>query len=114
MREVAPFVFVLGLAVVAGSAIVLRGPIGQALAEWIRGWSRHDEQWLAVQAAKHGVVTDSPQVAAEVEALRQRLAEVEELQQLRREVAELAERVDFVERLQATPRNPERLARGPQ
>ncbi len=91
MREVAPFVFVLGLAVVAGSAIVLRGPIGQALAEWIRGWSRHDEQWLAVQAAKHGVVTDSPQVAAEVEALRQRLAEVEE-------------RLDFAERMLARSR----------
>ncbi len=31
---------------------------------------------------------------------------------LRRELAELAERVDFVERLQATPRDPERLPRG--
>jgi len=31
---------------------------------------------------------------------------------LRRELAELAERVDFVERLQAAPRDAERLARG--
>jgi|SRR6266550_2652143 len=100
MREVAPFAFVLGLVVVAGTAIVLRGPIGHALAEWIRGWSRTDEQWLAVQAAKHGVVPDSPQVAAEVEALRQRLAELEE-------------RLDFTERMLARSREEQKLVAPP-
>jgi len=42
----------IGLALVIGATVILSGPVGKALAEWIRGWSQHDEQWLAVQAAK--------------------------------------------------------------
>ncbi len=67
-------------------------PIGRAVADRIRG-----------RASAPPPVADGAREAV-----------LDELQQLRREVAELAERVDFVERLQATPRNPERLARGPQ
>ena len=96
MGEWAPAVGMIGLALVIGTTLVLRGPMGKALAEWIRGWSRTDEQWLAVQAAKHGV-DHSPQLAAEVEQLKQRLAEVEE-------------RLDFTERLLAKERSANRLA----
>jgi hypothetical protein len=87
------------LALIIGTTVVLRGPMGKALAEWIRGWSKTDEQWLAMKAAKHGVVLggDSEQLLTEVDELKRRLAEVEE-------------RLDFTERLLARERDPERLA----
>jgi hypothetical protein len=98
MGEWAPAVGVIGLAVVIGTTLVLRGPMGKALAEWIRGWSKTDEQWLAVQAAKHGAVSAAPEsVLAEVDDLKRRLSEVEE-------------RLDFAERLLARERDPDRLA----
>jgi len=40
MGEFAPAVGVVGLALVIGATLVLSGPVGKALAEWIRGWSR--------------------------------------------------------------------------
>jgi len=58
MGEWAPAVGVIGLAVVIGATLVLSGPVGKALGEWIRGWSRTDEQWMAMKAAKHGVVLE--------------------------------------------------------
>src|SRR2546429_2375029 len=97
MQEWVPAVTMLGLALIIGTALVLRGPMGKALAEWIRGWSKTDEQWLAVQAAKHGAVLGAPEsLLAEVEDLRRRLSEVEE-------------RLDFTERLLAKSREGERL-----
>jgi hypothetical protein len=88
----------IGVAVVIGTTVVLRGPMGKALAEWIRGWSKTDQQWLAVEAAKHGAVPGADQsVLAEVDELKRRLSEVEE-------------RLDFAERLLARERDPERLA----
>jgi hypothetical protein len=96
MGDWVPSVTMIGLALIIGTAIVLRGPMGKALAEWIRGWSHTDQQWLALQAAKHGV-NPSPEVAGEVEELKRRLAEVEE-------------RLDFTERLLAKDRSPDRLA----
>jgi hypothetical protein len=97
MGEFAPAVGVIGLALVVGATVVLRGPMGRALAEWIRGWSKTDEQWLAVQAAKHGAALGAPEsLLAEVEDLRRRLSEVEE-------------RLDFTERLLAKSRDGERL-----
>jgi hypothetical protein len=60
-------------------------PIGRALADRIRG------------TGDGGRGTPSPEATEEVEALR-------------REVAELAERMDFLERIQAKPRDAERLA----
>jgi len=97
MGEFAPAVGVIGLALVVGATVVLRGPMGKALAEWIRGWSKTDEQWLAVHAAKHGAVLGgSESLLAEVEDLRRRLSEVEE-------------RLDFTERLLAKSREAERL-----
>jgi hypothetical protein len=93
-----PAVAIIAVALVTGTTVVLRGPMGKALAEWIRGWSKTDEQWLAVQAAKHGAVPPAAEsVLAEVDELRRRLSEVEE-------------RLDFAERLLAKGREGERLA----
>src|SRR2546429_9585143 len=80
MGEWAPAVGVIGLAMVIGAILVLSGPVGKALGEWIRGWSRTDEQWMAMKAAKHGVVLggDSERLLAEVEELKRRLGGVEE------------------------------------
>ena len=96
-----PAVAIISIVLVIGTTLVLRGPMGKALAEWIRGWSKTDQQWLAVavQAAKQGAVPGtSESVLTEVEELKRRLAEVEE-------------RLDFTERLLARERDPERLAR---
>ena len=93
-----PAVAMVGIVLVIGATVVLRGPMGKALAEWIRGWSRTDEQWLAVQAAKHGAVLGaSENLLAEVDELKRRLSEIEE-------------RLDFTERLLARERDPDRLA----
>jgi len=70
-------------------------PIGRAIADRIRGTGG------AGGTAGRGDAGRAEQRADEA---------VEELQQLRREVAELAERMDFLERLQAKPRDPDRLA----
>src|SRR5437667_11278712 len=102
MQEWVPAVTMLGLALIIGTALVLRGPMGKALAEWIRGWSKTDEQWLAFKAAKQGIAlgatgADAERLFAEVDELRHRLTEVEE-------------RLDFTERLLAKERQAERLA----
>jgi len=98
MYDWVPAVAIIAVTLVCGTTVVLRGPMGKALAEWIRGWSKTDEHWLAVQAAKHGAVLGSSEsVLAEVDELKRRLAEVEE-------------RLDFTERLLARERDPERLA----
>jgi hypothetical protein len=105
MEPWVPAVTMIGLALIIGTAVVLRGPMGKALAEWIRGWSKTDEQWLAFKAAKHGVplgavgfgAMEAERLAAEVEELRRRLGEVEE-------------RVDFTERLLAKERQADRVA----
>jgi len=100
MGQWMPFVAMIALAVVIGTTLVLRGPMGKALAEWIRGWSKTDEQWMAMKAAKHGVA-----LGGETERL---LAEVDEL---KRRLAEAEERLDFTERLLAKDRDGQRLAR---
>ena len=98
MYDWVPAVAIIAVTLVCGTTVVLRGPMGKALAEWIRGWSKTDEHWLAVQAAKHGAVLGSSEsLLAEVDELKRRLAEVEE-------------RLDFTERLLARERDPERLA----
>src|SRR5436189_6438509 len=99
MGEWAPAVGIIGLALVIGATLVLSGPVGKALAEWIRGWSKTDEQWLAFKAAKQGVTLggDPERLRAEMDELRHRLTEVEE-------------RLDFTERLLSKTRDSERLA----
>ena len=100
MGQWVPAVAMIGLALVIGATLVLTGPVGKALAEWIRGWSKTDEQWMAMKAAKHGVVlgSDTTQLLAEVDELKRRLAEAEE-------------RLDFTERLLAKDRDAQRIAR---
>jgi hypothetical protein len=45
MGDWAPAVGIIGLTLIIGTTVVLRGPMGKALAEWIRGWSKTDERW---------------------------------------------------------------------
>lgn len=99
MHDWIPALGVIGLAAVIGTTIVLGGPVGKALAEWIRGWSKHDAGWLAIEAARRGVRDpgETERLEGEVAALAQRLAEVEE-------------RLDFTERLLARDRQGARLA----
>jgi len=91
-----PFAGVLGLALIAGTTAVLRGPVGKALAQWIRGWSQTDAQWIAARYAKAGGA-ETERLVAEVDELRRRLADVEE-------------RLDFTERMLAQERQSARLA----
>src|SRR5438128_11735817 len=95
-----PAIAMIAIVLVIGTTLVLRGPMGKALAEWIRGWSKTDEQWLAFKAAKHGVPPggDTERLLGEVDDLKHRLAEAEE-------------RLDFTERLLAKDRDAQRLAR---
>jgi hypothetical protein len=87
MEDILAIVLIFG----GGTLFLLAiSPIGRAVADRIRG-----------RGAVPAPAADGAQEAV-----------LDEVQQLRREVAELAERVDFVERLQAKPRDPERLARG--
>jgi hypothetical protein len=99
MGEFAPAVGVIGVALVVCTTLVLSGPVGKALAEWIRGWSKTDEQWMTMNAAKRGVALggESDRLLAEMDELRRRLTEAEE-------------RLDFAERLLAKERDAERLA----
>ncbi|SRR5213593_1206167 len=75
-------------ALTVGTVIVLRSPMGKALAEWIRGWSHTEQRWIDAKAAPTAVA----ELRAEVEELRQQLSEVHE-------------RLDFAERLLAKPRD---------
>jgi len=82
MEDTLAVIFLFG----GGTLFLLAiSPIGRAIADRIRG-TRDEGRGKG---------------AAEAE---------EQIDALRREVAELAERVDFIERLQAKPRDPERLA----
>ena len=102
MGQWTPVVGIIGLALVIGATLVLSGPVGRALAEWIRAWSKTDEQWIAFKAAKQGIPLGG--TAADTEHL---LAEIDEL---RRRLTEAEERLDFTERLLAKERGADRLA----
>jgi hypothetical protein len=101
MEAWAKVVGILGLALIVGTTLVLTGPVGKALAEWIRGWSKHDAQWLRAsanrQGGRGGDGADAERLAGALEALERRLGEVEE-------------RLDFAERLLARERPADRLA----
>lgn len=75
----APFLLTMTLIFGAGVVLILRGPVGRALARRIEG-----------QSGAAG------ELAARVDELEARLAELE---QDRARTAELEERVDFAERL---------------
>jgi hypothetical protein len=84
MEEIAKTIVASVMFISLASIFVLRGPLGRALADRLAG--RHREQLGAGEA-----------VHAEVEGLKQRLAEVEE-------------RLDFAERLLAQQRDADRIA----
>jgi hypothetical protein len=85
-EALAPAMVVSVLILTAGGTIVLRGPLGRALAERIAG--------------------HRPRDAAEAERLR---ADVDDLRGV---VGELEERLDFAERLLARQREADRLPGG--
>jgi len=89
----APAITFSVFALSAGAVIVLRGPMGKALAEWIRGWSHTEAKWIEAKAAPGEVA----ELRGDVEELRHQLADVHE-------------RLDFAERLLAKTREAERLA----
>ncbi|HYK83138.1 MAG TPA: hypothetical protein VEU55_08320 [Gemmatimonadales bacterium] len=94
MQAWVPVVGMIGLALVVGTTIVLAGPLGKALAAWIRGWSAHDAAWLAAHAPPGSA--EAERLRTVVDALERRLAEVED-------------RLDFAERLLAQTQESERL-----
>lgn len=100
----APVVGVSAIALSTGAAVVLRGPIGKAVAQWIASWSTPEHkameaQWAKVAAAK----VPGGGTGLEVVELR------DEVDELRRQLAEVHERLDFAERMLARTREAERL-----
>jgi len=86
----AAFFLVFTLMVMTGATLILRGPLGKALAHRIAG---------------RGAEPDESTVA-ELAELRERL---QELEQQQGRIHELEERLDFAERLLAQQREPPRL-----
>ena len=101
-----PVVGVGAIALSASAAIVLRGPIGKALAQWIASWSTPEHKAMEAQWARVAAASAPGAAGAEVAELR---AEVEEL---RGQLAEVHERLDFAERILAKTREAERLPPG--
>ncbi len=89
----APAITISIVSLTIGAVVVLRGPVGKALGQWITGWSHAEQRWIEAKAAP-----------AEVAELR---AEVDEL---RHQLGDVQERLDFAERLLARQRDAERLA----
>ena len=94
----APVVGISIIALSAAAAIVLRGPVGKALAHWIGGWSHTEQKWIEAKARSQGPGT------GEVDQLRG------EIDDLRGQLAEVQERLDFTERMLAQTRDAARLA----
>jgi hypothetical protein len=82
-NDVAPMMMAVVLFLSVGAVIVLRGPLGKALARRIEGKAAVD-----------------PALTERIEELEHRLAE---LDQERVRIAELEERLDFAERMLAAP-----------
>lgn len=91
-NDIAPLLMVL--IVSTAVVVVLRGPLGHALARWIDRWGRRTD----------------PEAVARLADVETRLAELETSQL---HTAELEERVDFAERLLAQQqRGPAHLGEG--
>ena len=95
----APVVGIGVLTLSVATAVVLRGPIGKALADWIRSWSHTEQRWIEGKFGTGESATEVAGLRADVDALRQRLTEAEE-------------RLDFAERLLARTRDAGRLSQG--
>src|SRR5262245_22220428 len=103
-------IVVVFITLTLGAAIVLRGPIGKALAQWIASWSSPEHKAMEAKWAEAaaGAPVGVGELRAEIAELRR---EMEELRQPVDQLNELAERVDFLERLLARQqREAERLA----
>lgn len=98
LNEWAPVVAIGAVAISAGAAAVLRGPIGKALAQWIGGWSHNEAKWIEAKMRESGGGS-----TGEVEQLRS------EVDELRGQLTEVQERLDFAERILAKTREAERL-----
>jgi hypothetical protein len=82
----------VALVAVLFAGVKIFGPVGAAIADRLRGGRRQGEH--------------APLLAEEVDALRDRVGQLEEMQ---RRMLELEERVDFAERLLARPERPARV-----
>jgi hypothetical protein len=110
MNEATLTAIVLGLLILTGgAAVVLRGPIGKALAQWIASWSSPEHKAMEAKWAEAaaGSPAGTGELRAEIEELRRDVAVLSHSDE---QVNELAERVDFLERLLAKQREVERLA----
>jgi hypothetical protein len=83
----------IALVAVVFAMVKILGPVGVAIGDRIRGRSHPREA--------------DPLLSEEVEALRERVRQLEDMQP---RVGELEERVDFAERLLAQPHQPARMA----
>lgn len=111
MYEWVPAVAIVGIVLITGATVVLRGPMGKALADWIRTWSKTDQQWLALKAAKRDQSWLAAYAPKQNGVSAGELAQVlSDLDQVRQRLAEVEERLDFTERLLARERDPDRLA----
>jgi hypothetical protein len=82
----------VALVAVLFAGVKIFGPVGAAIADRLRSGRRQGEH--------------APLLAEEVDALRDRVGQLEEMQ---RRMLELEERVDFAERLLARPERPARV-----
>lgn len=78
------------------AVLVLRGPIGKALGQWIASWGSPEHKameakWVELEAAKKGLMLGGGEVA-DVRA---------DIEDLQRQLADVQERLDFAERVLA-------------
>jgi hypothetical protein len=89
---------VLGVGLVVAIRAIMKGPVGEALAERIRRKTRQ-------RYGETGAVTGE-QAAAQIEAVQDQMGRIEA------HLAELTERVDFAERVLAKQKDPNALGSG--
>lgn len=87
-NDVAPMMMMIVLCLTVGATVILRGPVGKALARRLEGKAGAD-----------------PALTERIDELEHRLGEME---QERIRIGELEERLDFAERLLAAPKEESR------
>lgn len=107
MGDWVPELTMIGLALIIGTTVVLRGPVGRALAQWIASWSTPEHKAMEAQWAK---VAAAQAPGGRGAAIAEVLELQDAVEDLRRQLAEVQERLDFTERMLAQRRDAERLA----